>query len=658
MHTTNSILKDSTYRSHLTLQSVQNRVTEEITAALTDTQPTLIEALPGSGKSRGVILAAAQTGEPITIFTVRGRKEQYEQLAGWCKDAGLVAYTLPSVYHECPTVLGDHDKNHQQEMEDLLNRGLPPARIHRERDWPCHKGDRCPFVAKLDIDPDQYDVLLGHYNHAYLHWAVEGRVPVFDEFPGDAFFTEIDSEDITAYLRQNPDLPFRNIIDLVEHRDDTDRRQAAMNRLSGLELRDESLSFGLNDEGGHVLSGLGVLTLLKSTDLGNGWEQTLLGNGQVGLFDRDSNTIYVINPPALPDNIVALDGTPTKTMWDLALGFYDQRVQSLNVQRALDDEERLQYVIDTQDLTIVQTTTDARTYSSGTYVKPQRDAALVTAIEDQHDCGVGIISSGEGLDQLPMDTDRRKTAKYGNLLGSNDLGSVNVGTILGSPHYGHQYIERWGALAGIGIESNDKKGMEKSYGKFGDQILNHMREHSVLQAVFRFARDGSETTVYVDTGALPDWIPVAAGPEDVNVFSWGDGEAEIIQAVERLGTARTREIADETSLSSRYVRGVLNKFCQRGLVSKRPAPDGRGGAQVYVDDGLSARNQFGPVDLPGPQACFSELSPNNTLHGRVPKKRSGSLNIQTANEAHHEAMRRRRRQWEHVRMETWGNQAV
>jgi hypothetical protein len=145
-------------------------------------------------------------------------------------------------------------------------------------------------------------------------------------------------------------------------------------------------------------------------------------------------------------------------MWDLALGFYDRRGQSLEVQQVLDDEERVNYVIDIQNATIVQTTTNARTYSSGTYVTPERDAALVTAIEDQHSCDVDIISSREGLDQIPIDTDSRKTAKYGNLLGSNDLGEVGVGVILGSPHYGDPYIERWSALAGSAWKQMGKRG--------------------------------------------------------------------------------------------------------------------------------------------------------------------------------------------------------
>jgi hypothetical protein len=60
-------------------------------------------------------------------------------------------------------------------------------------------------------------------------------------------------------------------------------------------------------------------------------------------------------------------------------------------------------------------------------------------------------------------------------------------------------------------------------------------------------------------------------------------------------------------------------LCHQNLVLKRPAPDGRGGAKVYIAQGLAKRNPYGLVNLPDLRARFSQLSPNNTLQGRVSK---------------------------------------
>ena len=100
----NKVPSDS---SGLTLQSVRTKVVDEIEDALEREQPDLIEALPGTGKSRGVIEAASRLEVQIAVFTCRGRKEQYLQLQRWCDNFGLSSFILPSAYEDCPTVSGN-----------------------------------------------------------------------------------------------------------------------------------------------------------------------------------------------------------------------------------------------------------------------------------------------------------------------------------------------------------------------------------------------------------------------------------------------------------------------------------------------------------------------------------------------------------------------
>jgi hypothetical protein len=656
MVTTQSNNKGSSHSSGLTLSTVRDRTVDEIEEALQRSQPDLIEALPGTGKSRGVVEAVSRLEVQITVFTCRGRKEQYKQFQKWCNIFGLSSFVLPSAYEDCPTVDGDHGQKLEEKTKALLSRGVSPSRLHKQLDLPCEMGGNCPYMKKCNQDLSEYDILLGHYSHAHNERVLQDRIPVFDEFPEGTYFNKLSPKDITVYL-QSKHLPFGDFVDLLENRDDTRRRRKAINRLRMLTpgLRDGSLPFNQSD--GHALSGLGVLTLLKGNDFDNGWEQACLGNDQVGLFDREKEEIYVFDPPTLSDNIVALDGTPTKVMWELVLGLYDKKGRSLNVQRVLNEQERREYVRGVQKLKVVPTTNYDKHYSSGRYTKPEPDSALVTAVRKRHGDKVGIISSEEGLDNLLINTDKHETQHYGNIRGSDSLSDVDAGVILGSPHYGDDFIKKWGALAGICVEPDRDNGGRASYGESGEKILDHIHSE-VTQAMFRFSRQGDGATVYVNTGVLPDWMPTVAEPSDTEIQTWSNGKQDIIHALKQLGSAKTSEIANKSGLTTRYVRKVLTQLIQQDLVDSSKADDGRGGAKVYFDTGLSARNKFGLVDLPpvARESGFSEQTPNNTLEGIFPKNDPWEIpwEIQKERndeEAYREAMRREERVREHVKME-------
>lgn len=650
MATTQSNNKGSSHSSGLTLSTVRDRTVDEIEEALQRSQPDLIEALPGTGKSRGVVEAVSRLEVQIAVFTCRGRTEQYAQFQRWCDKFGLSSFVLPSVHEDCPTVDGDHGQKLEEKTKALLSRGVSPSRLHKQLYLLCEMGGNCPYMKKCNQDLSEYDILLGHYSHAHNERVLQDRIPVFDEFPEGTYFNKLSPKHITAYL-QSKHLPFRDFVDLLENRDDTRCRRRALNRLRMLTpgLRDGSLPF--NQSKGHTLSGLGVLTLLKGNDLGNGWEQACLGKDQVGLFNREKEEIYVFDPPILPDNIVGLDGTPTKVMWELVLGLYDKKDRSLNVQQVLEEEERREYVHRLQGIRVVPTTYDEKPYSSGEHTKPKADSALVTAVRNRHNGDIGIVSSKEGINDLLVNSYDHEQ-HYGNILGSDNLSDVDAGVILGSPHYGDEYIKRWGALAGIEIEPQRGKD-GTSYDESGEKILDHIHSE-VTQAIFRFSRQGDGATVYVNTGVLPDWMPTVAEPSDTEIQTWSNGKQDIIHALKQLGSAKTSEIANKSGLTTRYVRKVLTQLSQQDLVDSSKADDGRGGAKVYSDTGLSARNKFGLVDLPpvARKSGFSEQTPNNTLEGIFPKNDPWKTQQeQDDEEAYREAMRHEERVREHVRME-------
>ena len=184
-----------------------------------------------------------------------------------------------------------------------------------------------------------------------------------------------------------------------------------------------------------------------------------------------------------------------------------------------------------------------------------------------------------------------------DVLGSNEFAQKRVGAVIGSNHYGDGYIKKWGAYAGTAVEREDEaKGAGLSYGRFGNQILTHMREHDTLQAAMRFGRDAGGAVVYVHTDTLPDWVPVADEGRVLN--TWSDGLRSVIDAVEELDAATTAEIADhpDVDIEQRQVFEHLESLRDRGVLERDQDPeDGR--RFVWRDDGLHRIGEHGDAEL-------------------------------------------------------------
>jgi len=655
MATKNPNPKDSTDSRPNNLDEVRERVITEIAESLRGDRPILLEALPATGKSRGLINAVDRTGERVVIFTHRGHEEQYSQFEEWCGDFGLTCKRLPAVDEECPTFRGDHGEYPRKRVCNLRDAGASPGHIHGRLELPCQASGACPYEDSLAFAPTNYEVLVGHPKHAYVENYLEDRVPVYDEFPGGAYLIEIEDTPrvVSSYLHDHR-LPFNDYTGLLENRDNEDWRQSAFERLKRHSLVDERPLFK-HEGDGHKLAGLCVLTLLGGEELGNGWESCILGADRVGLFHREEDTVHILNPPDLPEHVLGLDGTPTKLMWNLALGLYDRR-RRLDHRQVLDETERQQYVTQCQNLRVVPTTTDVRPYSGGN-TSPNRDAALLHEVAEREPGLKGVISSRRGLDDVAEEfekLDSWKNAYYGNLLGSNGLGDVDVGVVLGSSHYGNEFIKKWTALAGVAAETNGKFGLDKSYGDLGDEILEHMRENQVLQALFRFAREGKGARVYVDTVALPGWVPVVAPPWESTIDTWSPAEQDVMESLKQLGDARTSEIAKAADRSPRTVRKVLGDISSN-IVAERRAEDGRGGAKVWSNQGMRSSNPYGQVCLAagGDAARFSEQMHLGSNNGIVPKKPPHKLQVQREREQREELERRRHRLIKQIEMERW-----
>jgi hypothetical protein len=280
-------------------------------------------------------------------------------------------------------------------------------------------------------------------------------------------------------------------------------------------------------------------------------------------------------------------------LWEARLG------TRLTRRQVLDDPARRQYLTDTLGNTYYQTTDDVRPYSSGTYVDVDRDTALLDKIADTHGERPAVITSAKAERQLVADDGPAAdlvddTEHYGNLKSSNEYADHRLGAVLGSPHYGDRPIQVLAALDGEAVERGDGKGRDLTYGSFGDSYLRHVREHNVVQAALRFGRGTTPATVYLATGAVPEWFPTERVPGVVRPRF--EGEQAVLQALTDRRRASTSTLAEAAGLSERQTRRHLNRLADEGHVHR----EGSGPATEHVVDDLPDDPGGAVVDLPEP----------------------------------------------------------
>ncbi|WP_312911100.1 bifunctional DNA primase/polymerase [Natronosalvus caseinilyticus] len=601
----------------LTIEAARDRTTDAITNAIEGCDDVLIEALPTMGKTYGEVAATAAAGEPTTILTCRGNNEQYEKLEEWCADHGLTAKRLPSFFDKCDTANGEYGDDWVDAVERWYDRGATGQDIHKHHagDLPCqNQPHECPYTSAWRFDPDDYDILIGHYSHAYVPRVTAGRTVLIDEFPGDDYETTLDlglERAVSRFLETTPALPFDDYTDLLEGRADDDRRVEALDWFDGDADRDPLQAF---DDGGHAAAPIAVYALLTGDDLGNGWERALLGNGfdgHVATFDRARGAIHLLEPPAFEAarNVIGLDGTPTVTMWRLALGR-----SRLNHRQVLTDDERVEYIRDVLGLHLVRTTDAVKGYAAGEAEIANRvtlddDRALLEGIAAEHGQQPALITTKRAKEHvyepegvLDLVTE---TKHYGDVLGSNEYASTRLGAVIGSRNYGPDFVAKWGAYHGTAVEPRFpgedlplEAGVRTDYGDVGNEIRQHMTEHQTLQAAMRFGRDGNGAVVYVHTNTLPDWVPIAGEGRVLRTRS--QGEREVVAALNALpGTAwTTAEVAahPDVNITRQQVFTHLERLYDRGYLDREQNPqDGRG--YRWLDDDLHRVTEHGEVEL-------------------------------------------------------------
>lgn len=619
----------------LELQSVRDKTQRTIAAAMDVSDPSLIDALMSTGKSHGFVLAAAESDTPATMLTIRGRKEQYDDLAEKARDAGLNVVVMPSAPESCPCFRDDENDEHGR-VWSLYDAGATANEIHRRLELPCE--GECEYKAALDaLEYSEVDLILGHHSHAYALPVVSGRVTAIDEFDPSAYETSFGGADdasaddtnidaaiagIDSYLADTDELPFASKDDLLSERHDDEKTAAAIewfaDEFDG-EYRDSDLPF----DGTHALAPAVVYTLLAAEKLGNGFERADLPRG-VGVYDRENSEVHLLRPPDLTyaSTVLALDGTPTEAMWRAALGIdisvqheryggvLGNVIQPFNT-RVLTNDERRKYVRRTLRHRYIRTTDALKPYSGGS-VNVEQDAALIEAIRDEHGAKPSLITSRRARSKYERDGALENVgahAYYGNLKGSNKLKSERLGIVVGSPHFGDSFVKKWGAYIGDGVEVTGGDGEPREYSGVGRQIAAHMTENQVLQAMMRFGRDGGGATVYVHTRAVPSWVPIENAPGVISFRGDDDGRTDGEHGIKQVWryALETDEFARSDAskavdVSERTVKRALKELVENGALEKEWA----GGRNVYsvADEGY---NVAAEVDLTPDRRPWSSL---------------------------------------------------
>ena len=610
-------------------EELREMVVDEIRAAMLGNDNVCIDAIMSAGKTYGAFKSAHELDIPITYFAPR--LDMYDQAAEYCEEIGFDpddVKVLPSMKRDCPTWNGVHGDEWEQRVKRQYYAGARPKTIHElNDDIPCRHdhedgGELCPYEAMWDFDPDDYDVIIGHYKHAHVDHITINRACVFDEDPSSAFETTLAGEElitsINTFLDMDYSPPVSDFDELLQIRNDSRRANDCNRWFNQMDQQDEfdftspdSLNVVRRDgEDYHGYAPHAVWAILNTSPVADGsnFERGFLPNSAGGVLffttseERGEYYVQFRESPNLQyaNSIIALDGTPlidetrpegTKVReWSKSIG------QNLKHNRILSDAEREQYIRNTLGHRYVQVTSSSNPYSSGKYNNMTKDAALCAGVKHEYGNGdapvlftpkkvadqyrdAGFITKG-----LAKEIDHP-----GNLRGTDKYGSERLAVQLGSSHHGDHEIRRRAAWLHEDVTVTGK-GMDRDYGSpIANSILHQMRESQTAQNVMRVGRDGGGATVVLNTAAIPDYFPVV---EAGSVTEWANGMQEVLDAwasisPDEFKTIEVSDVADtdNVTVSERQVRNSLDTFCDLGYVKKGDHPqDGR--KNVYVDDGL------------------------------------------------------------------------
>ena len=478
----NAILHRQTSSSGRSAPSIQNidnlrgcTIDTIIEAMLAD-EPTIVNAPPGSGKTHAVSRLARVLDFPITYLTER--EDLYEDMADLCEEMGLQYKILPSPYRECSSF--DPDSPDYSKVKDLYARGVLGKKLHEALDLGCDPG--CPYVESLDFEPEEFDVLIGHYIHGYAKRYTGERVVVFDEFAGDGFVHEIQNADrkVTAFLKRARGLDYDSWSDLIADRGiKTNEEIYWWKKFRDIEVYDRTI---IEDDQGEIskLSKDLAMGIAFAEDLGNGWETTnsdttptqdwLTQNIEVARStENDVTTAWMIDTPDLSEaeSIVALDGTPVLDMWETATGL--EWDETRVVPDTIAEKQNVFHEIGGKEILVAGSGSKPYHTKDASRRSRDLDGAITMGAWLSQDQKPGVITTARTITDYERNRDAleyaREAMNYGGMLSSNEFKEFETGVVLGTPHPGDYDLKKWGALMGESVEGESRNYQAREYGE-------------------------------------------------------------------------------------------------------------------------------------------------------------------------------------------------
>lgn len=358
----------------------------------------------------------------------------------------------------------------------------------------------------------------------------------------------------------------------------------------------------------HKTAPLVVFALLLAEDLGNGWHywkadppqshyvnsyrKACGGPEDVVVVRKEASSpkdeeIHILSRPDLSaaDQIIGLDGTARKPMWDLIFQ------QDFEIEEYHTGEQMLEYVTEIQDIELVATGDGTKPYSSGNYVATEVDPTVSLWTRVTHSNPVLITPKRAGMrlkqaepemfedDLSPVSSGSHEFMTYGMVESNNDAAGTDALLVCGSPHPGDGVLKRWAALRGVGLTRREgTKGTDLAYEprEVGDVLHHHFVHDKVTQAILRGRKedpDDDGAVVVVNTEAVPEWfVPDERLHVSESSPFRSKSRRQFVRYLLDNGTAETTDFENEFDVHSTTVHRAMDDLKEIGWVEQIDQP--------------------------------------------------------------------------------------
>lgn len=531
-------------------ESVQMRLSDALTSALQEASSTVIQAPTSAGKTYTVSTTQWRErpdvtgGKPVVVLepTTDARDEAAEDN----RQSGATSTVLRGRQEQCDLAGGNHDNQivapdgrPPSEWFDHLcdKRGFPASVAHTKFKQefggklpcqPCALSGQWEDVPQDDDGQPSSDIILATHQFARVPGLVENCNVIFDEQPD--FTLDIGKsklvEAVGNYLSyiDAPISTWEGLIHEYAHAEDT-------RDLLG-ELRRPDIGWFHQQNHSHLLvPGIVRAIVAAEQHMKDRWRgevgypvpdlrynsDSSQGTIQIRIVIDDQYRIQIIQ--AIPDFsqarcVVGLDAHPSLPKWEANTAL------ELDRSQVLTSEERQQWRRYERNLQIVQVGQNTNSWTTGGTNQP-KVKTLVAELRHRFDSDFASgITAKRAKPEVRGAMEEAGVSSpellhFGNEKSVNSLSGEEVGLVAGCISPSDDDVINWLTLlnkqARPAREERDDCYRQEFVGQDDDvaaDLVKSVREHRVLQAIGRYARQPGESddeaTVYVMTDAIPE----------------------------------------------------------------------------------------------------------------------------------------------------------